>query len=110
MNNLLVWPIVLPLLATLAVVVWPRRSDLIGLAASVAVLLAVVLVLQRIASEGTLLLGLGGWTPGLGIALRADAFAAALALMVALVALAAGIYATGYFTQAAERSRFWRAR
>ena len=107
MNNLLIWPIVLPLLATLAVVVWPRRSDLIGLAASLAVLLAVVLVLQRISNEGTLLLALGGWAPGLGIALRADAFAAALALMVALVALAAGIYATGYFTQAAERSRFW---
>ena len=107
MNNLLIWPIVLPLLATLAVVVWPRRSDQIGLAASLAVLLAVVLVLQRIAAEGTLLLALGGWTPGLGIALRADAFAAALALMVALVALAAGIYATGYFAQAAERSRFW---
>ncbi|MBT8126588.1 MAG: oxidoreductase [Gammaproteobacteria bacterium] len=107
MNNLLIWPIVLPLLATLAVVVWPRRSDIIGLAASLAVLLAVVLVLQRISNEGTLLLALGGWEPGLGIALRADAFAAALALMVALVALAAGIYATGYFTQAAERSRFW---
>ena len=53
--------------------------------ASLAVLLAVVLVLQRTSNEGTLLLALGGWAPGLGIALRADAFAAALALMVALI-------------------------
>ena len=53
MNNLLIWPIALPLLATLAVVVWPRRSDQIGLAASLAVLLAVVLVLQRIAAQAT---------------------------------------------------------
>ena len=107
MNNLLIWPIMLPLLAALVAVVWPRKASHIGITASLATLVAIVLLLQRVANEGTLLLALGGWTPGLGIALRVDAFSVALALMVALVALAAGIYASGYFQQDSERARFW---
>jgi formate hydrogenlyase subunit 3/multisubunit Na+/H+ antiporter MnhD subunit len=107
MNNLLIWPIMLPLLAALAAVLWPRKAGHIGITASLATLVAIVLLLQRVAGEGTLLLALGGWTPGLGIALRVDAFSITLALMVALVALAAGIYASGYFQQDGDRARFW---
>ncbi len=107
MNNLIIWPIMLPLLAALGAVVWPRKASHIGITASLATLVAVILQLQQVASEGTLLLALGGWTPGLGIALRADAFSVALALMVALVALAVGVYASGYFVQDALRARFW---
>lgn len=107
MHNLIVWPIMLPLLAALAAFVWPRRADRIGIAACVATLAAVVPLLWQVANKGPLLLALGGWTPGLGIALRADALSVSLLLLVATVALAAGIYATGYFTQGEQRERFW---
>ena len=107
MNNLMVLPIMLPLLAALLAVVWPRRASYIGITASLVTLVAIILLLQRVANEGTLLLALGGWTPGLGIALRADAFSLALALMVVLVSLAAGIYASDYFKQDTERMHFW---
>jgi len=107
MNNLLIWPIMLPLLAALVAVVWPGQVNRIGIAAGLSTLVAVVLLLSRVATEGPLLLTLGGWTPGLGIALRVDALSITLTLMVTLVALAAGIYATGYFANEDERARFW---
>lgn len=50
---------------------------------------------------------LGGWEPGLGIALRADALAVSFALMSALVALGTGIYASGYFGATAKQTHFW---
>ncbi|TCD06987.1 hypothetical protein EYB45_03590 [Erythrobacteraceae bacterium CFH 75059] len=40
---------------------------------------------------------LGGWAPPLGIALRADGFAAAFLVMTALVAAVVGAYAATYF-------------
>ncbi len=73
MNSLLVWPVALPLVAALRALLWPRRARWIGVAASVATLVAVVLLTWRVAAEGPLIHALGGWEPGLGIALRADA-------------------------------------
>jgi len=70
-------------------------------------LLATGLLLWQVAHQGRQIHALGGWDPGLGIALRADPLAAALLLMSSLVALAAGWYATGYFTDDARQSRFW---
>ncbi len=52
MNNLLIWPIMLPLLAALGAVVWPRKAGYIGITASLVTLVAVILLLQRIANEG----------------------------------------------------------
>ncbi len=107
MNSLPVWPIMLPLGAALLTVIWPRRSAWIGIAASLTTLTAVCLLMVQVASRGTLVHALGGWEPGLGIALRADALAVALLLMSSLVALAAGWYATGYFRDANRQSQFW---
>jgi len=107
MNSLLVWPVALPLAASLAALLWPRRCDGIGLVAAVATLAAALLLLWRVVAEGPLTHALGGWEPGLGIALRADALAASLLLMSALVALGIGIYASGYFRDAGTAARFW---
>lgn len=107
MNSLLVWPVALPLVGALTAFLWPRRSASIGVAASVATLVAVILVTWRVAADGPLVHSLGGWEPGLGIALRADSLAASFALMSALVALGIGIYASGYFKDGAKQIRFW---
>jgi multicomponent Na+:H+ antiporter subunit D len=106
-NSLLIWPLALPLAGSLAALAWPRRSNWIGVAAGVATLAAAVLLVQRVVIEGTLTHALGGWEPGLGIALRADALATSLLLMSALVALAAGTYATRYFGGTSKQGRFW---
>ena len=107
MNSELVWTVALPLVGALATLLWPRRSVMIGVAASVAMLVVVVFVTWRVAGDGPLVHTLGGWEPGLGIALRADALAASFALMSALVALGVGIYASGYFGATAKQTHFW---
>ena len=53
------------------------------------------------------MLGLGGWSSGLGIALRADPLAASLLLMNAGVAFVAGLYAKAYFADARVKASFW---
>jgi formate hydrogenlyase subunit 3/multisubunit Na+/H+ antiporter MnhD subunit len=107
MNSLPVWPVIIPLSGALLAVVWPKRSAWIGMFATLMTLLASGLLLWQVARQGQQIHALGGWDPGLGIALRADPLAAALLLMSSLVALAAGWYATGYFADAARQSRFW---
>lgn len=103
----LIWPVVLPLAGGLLALLWPRRSGGIALGSLAAAVVASAWVLWRVATGGTLIYALGGWQPGLGIALRADAPAALLLLMSALVALAATVYAGGYFGAGPQRERFW---
>ncbi|HOP16463.1 MAG TPA: proton-conducting transporter membrane subunit, partial [Gammaproteobacteria bacterium] len=107
MNNLLIWPVALPLIGSLLALVWPRRADWAGIGASVAALAVAGLVAADVMRHDSLELAIGGWTPGLGIALRADGLSAALLLMSSLVALATAIYATNYFTDAHKRADFW---
>jgi len=107
MNDVLIWPIVLPLLASLLTLTFPRQADRLGIVASVAALVSVVWLLQTVYTNGMVSVALGGWQPGLGIALRADGLSAVLLLMVAVVALAIGIYATRYFASGSLRARFW---
>jgi len=102
-----VWTVALPLGGALVAALAPRHGAQVGVAIGVATLAAAVAVLVQVASGGPLRYAVGGWTPGLGIALHADALAALLLGMANLVALAASVYATAYFTQAAVRERFW---
>jgi formate hydrogenlyase subunit 3/multisubunit Na+/H+ antiporter MnhD subunit len=106
-SNLLIWPVALPLAGALLAMLWPRPAGLIGVVAGLATSLVSILVLLQVTRGGVLVLALGGWEPGLGIALRADALAGVLLTMSALVALAASIYATGYFTKPETRRHFW---
>ena len=50
---------------------------------------------------------IGGWSAGLGIALRVDGLSALLLTMTALVMLMTSIYASAYFKKASERVAFW---
>ncbi len=107
MNSLLVWPVTLPLAGALVAMLWPRRSAWVGISVTLGTLVAVLMLIRRVVMEGPLVHALGGWTPGLGIALYADALAATMLLLSTLVALAAGSYATGYFAGNETGSRFW---
>ncbi|MGB5452846.1 MAG: proton-conducting transporter membrane subunit [Sedimenticolaceae bacterium] len=107
MNSLPVWMVVLPLAAALLAVVMPARSAWIGVLAGIATFLVAIGMAWQVAESGTLIHALGGWDPGLGIALRADPLSAALLVMSTLVALASGWYATGYFTDKDQQARFW---
>jgi formate hydrogenlyase subunit 3/multisubunit Na+/H+ antiporter MnhD subunit len=107
MNNLLILPVMIPLGFALLSLVFPRRSSAIGITALVMTLMASAWLAWRVHTDGSLLLALGGWEPGLGIALYVDGLSAILLLMSSMVALAAGTYSTGYFHKSDDKARFW---
>jgi multicomponent Na+:H+ antiporter subunit D len=107
MADYLVLPVALPLAGALLALVWPRRGGALALFAVAASLAVSLGVLAAVAAEGPLIHALGGWQPGLGIALRADGLSAALLALSTLVALAITVYAGGYFTPGRQLEQFW---
>ena len=107
LTDSLIWSLALPLLGALLSVVWPGWAVRIGVFSVLASLGAAACLLWQVADEGPVHYAIGGWSPGLGIALRADGLSALLLLMTGLVALAVSVYATGYFGQTAQRRHYW---
>ncbi len=107
MTDAVIWVIALPLAGALLTVLSPRHVDAVGVATALGTATAALALLWQVAAGGPVRYAVGGWTPGLGIALHADGLAVALLVMTALVALAAGAYATAYFRQGLGRRRFW---
>ncbi|MEW8624606.1 MAG: proton-conducting transporter membrane subunit [Candidatus Thiodiazotropha sp.] len=107
MNNLLIWPIAVPLFSALLALLWIRRSTWIGVFGTALSLLVVLLVGRQVVESGPIELALGGWTPGLGIALRADGLSLLMLLMSSLVSMAVAVYASVYFSKAERRGEFW---
>jgi formate hydrogenlyase subunit 3/multisubunit Na+/H+ antiporter MnhD subunit len=107
MIDTLVWLVALPLIGALFSGLLHRAGNLIGVLTAMASVGVAAALLWTVSIEGSVLYTIGGWTPGLGIALRADALSALLLLMTTLVALAASVYATVYFKQADQRRHFW---
>lgn len=103
----LIWVIALPLAGVLMTVLVPRAASAIGVAIASSTILAASAVVWLVASEGPVRYAIGGWSPGLGIALHADALSALLLLMTTVVALAASVYATAYLKPADQRRHFW---
>ncbi|MEW9671801.1 Na+/H+ antiporter subunit D [Ammoniphilus sp. 3BR4] len=108
MNNLVVLPIVLPVLTGIILIF--LRSQ-IGLQrwisfASVLVLTAISAnMVQQVYTEGIQTLYLGGWKPPYGIVLVADMFASLLVLTTAIVAL--GCLWFSFRSIGAEREKFY---
>ncbi len=107
MMDSLIWVIALPLVGALLVVALPRLASIIGVVAAVATVITAASLLWLVASQGPLSYAIGGWSPGLAIALQADGLSALFLLMTALVALAVSIYATAYCRQSRWRSHYW---
>lgn len=108
MTDLLVMPVVIPLLAAMMAFLWPAAGKRIGqLAALLASIAATALVIElyRNGAQGLLL---GGWSQGLGIALYADGLTVLMLLMATLVTLAASLFAADYFAPGARTTGyFW---
>jgi formate hydrogenlyase subunit 3/multisubunit Na+/H+ antiporter MnhD subunit len=107
MSELLPWIVALPLLASLVCLLLPSRGGLVGVSAAVASLVLAIWSVPEVVRHGGLEHTLGGWAPGLGIALRADGLSVALLAMSAAVVVAASVYATSYFADEARRRAFW---
>lgn len=103
--------VVVPLaIGLLSLMLPPRVAAAFSLLALVPMLGLTVLAVIAVAVQGVQVHSLGGWPAPLGIALRADGFAAAMLLMTALVCAAALLYAEHYFDADAKarEARFFR--
>lgn len=106
MNNLVVFPILLPLLSGISMFFFrdrirlQRKVAVNGLLATLAVSLILV---GMIAQNGVQVLHIGGWEAPFGITLVADMFAALLLTTASIVSLACLIYAFHSTDEAREK-------
>jgi multicomponent Na+:H+ antiporter subunit D len=81
----LVTVVALPLAGALAAVLAGRRGGMVTIAVAVGISPALIGMIVTVGIGGPLEIPLGGWTPPLGIALRADGLAGAFLAMTAIV-------------------------
>jgi multicomponent Na+:H+ antiporter subunit D len=92
---LLAAPILLPLATGLVCALAPGGERLrrgLAFTGALALLAATVMLVARVASEGTQRLSVGGWDAPFGIELFADAMSASMTLITAIVALLALVF------------------
>ena len=107
MNEAMALAIALPLFGALATAVWPTRSRGIGILTALFNSASITWLFFLVMSHGEAYQLLGGWQPGLAIALHADALSTLMLLLTALVTLAVSVYATRYFRSSRDAARFW---
>ncbi|MFC1773066.1 complex I subunit 5 family protein [Pseudomonadota bacterium] len=107
MTDMLIWLVAIPLTGAVATLLLPRQATALVYVTAVATTSVAGMLLYQVGTQGELTYEIGGWTAGLGIALRADGLSTMLLLMTALVVMATSVYAGTYFRQADERARFW---
>lgn len=96
MNNLLIVPIALPLVAAMITIFLQRRPGLqlaVGLAGLLGALAAAGLLVKQNMASGIQTLHLGGWTAPFGITLVADMLASLLVLVSLIVAVCCLLFA-----------------
>jgi formate hydrogenlyase subunit 3/multisubunit Na+/H+ antiporter MnhD subunit len=106
-NEAMALAVALPLFGALTAAAWPNRCRHIGTLTVLFNSASVTWLFVLVMSHGETHQLLGGWQPGLAIALHADALSALMLLLTALVALAVSVYATRYFHSSPEAARFW---
>ena len=92
---LVVWPVVVPLMgAAVAIAFWGqgRAQVMVGFVALGLQLLAGLVLLQHVWSNGPLAMSMGGWPTPFGIALAADVLGAGFTVFASLVALLILVY------------------
>lgn len=109
MNNLLVFPLIIPLLTAVALIFAHSRVMLqrwINATGAVLNILAAVLIVREVRLNGIQTLHMGGWAPPYGIVFTADMLAALLVLTTTVLSTACLFYAFGSIGRERERHYF----
>lgn len=96
MNNLVILPIVIPLITAIGLLFIPKHigwQKVLSVMGTLATLGVAILIVQHISDQGIQSLYLGGWIAPFGITLVADMFSMLLVLTTAIVSLCCLIYA-----------------
>ncbi|MNO42002.1 Na(+)/H(+) antiporter subunit D [compost metagenome] len=110
MNNLLVFPLIIPLL-TAVVLIFSHRNimmqRLISVLGSILTIAASVIIVFQVRFEGIQTLFMGGWEPPYGIVFVADMFAALLVLTTSVIGSACIIFAFRSIGEEREKHYFY---
>src|SRR4051794_11374426 len=108
MNNILVLPMVLPIIAGVLLLFFrsnPNVQRWGSILSMVIVFLISLWILEKVMDEGILRLNFGGWAPPFGITFVADAFAMLLVTTSSLVTILCLLYAA--FAKDEKREKFF---
>jgi len=110
MNNIIVFPMILPILAGIFLIFIPRHIKLqrsISFFVMLANIGISIYLLNRIQTEGILRLDFGGWEPPFGILFVADTFSVILVLTTSIVAAVCLLYAFSSMEKTYEKMYFY---
>jgi multicomponent Na+:H+ antiporter subunit D len=96
MNNLIILPIIIPVIAGLGMVIFKKNIKLQRTLSIVAMLftgIVTIILMNQIAKEGIQTLHLGGWKAPFGVSMVADMFATLLILVTSIVAICCLLFA-----------------
>ncbi len=110
MSNLVIVPVALPLAAAVLLVATRRRAALsraLALGANVTVLVAALVLVERVRSEGIQVLAFGGWPPPFGIVFAVDMLGALMVLVTMVVSTATLAFACWSLDEEREKYFFY---
>ncbi|WP_313892202.1 Na+/H+ antiporter subunit D [Psychrobacillus sp.] len=110
MNNILVLPLIIPILVGILLVFlrpYIRVQRVISLLTMIGIAFISLYTLNRIQAEGILRLDFGGWKPPFGILFVADSFAVLLVLTASIVTAICLIYAFSSIGERHEKMYFY---
>ncbi|CEG26939.1 Na+/H+ antiporter subunit D [Bacillus sp. B-jedd] len=110
MNNLLILPIIIPLITGMIMVVIKNKiriHRLLGIAAIAGTGAVSALIIAQIKEKGIQVLHIGGWEAPFGVSLAADMFSALLLLTACVVSLFCLMYAFRSIGEERERHYFY---
>lgn len=108
MNNLIILPLVIPLLTGIILIFFNKNIKLqkwISAIASFAGIVISCIVVQTVHVNGVQTLELGNWTPPYGIVLVADMYASLLVLTTSIIAFTSLLFA--FSSVSADREKFY---
>lgn len=110
MNNLVVLPMIIPLLIGVVLVFFPnyiRLQRLLTLLSMIGTLVVSIILLNLIQTEGIITLEFGDWEAPFGIAFVADSFATLLVLTTSLISAIIVVFAFGTIGEKREKLYFY---
>ncbi|MGI6606982.1 MAG: Na+/H+ antiporter subunit D [Peptococcia bacterium] len=110
MNNLIILPIIIPIIAGMVMVIFKKMIKLqrfLSILVTLSVGVVSILLLEKIKAEGVQILYLGGWQAPFGITLVADMFAVLLLLATAVITFCCLCYAFSSLGADREKHYFY---
>ena len=95
MSNILIYPIIIPLITALLLAFWKERiklQQILSLISIVSVLIISIIIMFKVKAEGILTLQIGSWEAPYGISLVGDMLAILLVTVASFVTLMCFLY------------------